>query len=410
MMILTDHTLYQELAQKNENKIVLLVMDGLGGLPMRPNGLTELETAHTPNLDRLAREGSSGRAVPVRPGITPGSGPAHLSLFSFDPVRYEIGRGVLEALGIGFELGPDDLAARGNFATVDEEGRIIDRRAGRIPTEECVRLTKKLQEHTSLAQEGVEVFVRPVKEHRFVVVFRGPGLGGELTETDPLVTGKPPLPVRDLSGTPEGARTAALVNQWIEQARRVLADEPRANSLNLRGIAKDPGLPQLQDIYQLRAAAIAVYPMYKGVARLVGMTVIDFEGDRPHHEIAALKKVWDQYDFFFIHIKKTDSYGEDGNFEAKVHEIEAVDAVIPDILALNPSVLIVTGDHSTPARLRSHSYHPVPTLFWGPQVMQDSVTTFGERASERGALGLFHATEVIPWAMGYADRLKRFGA
>ncbi len=409
-MILTDHTIYQELAQKNDHKIVLLVMDGLGGLPMRPNGLTELETAYTPNLDRLAREGSSGRAVPVRPGITPGSGPAHLSLFSFDPVRYEIGRGVLEALGIGFELGPDDLAARGNFATVDEDGRIVDRRAGRIPTEECVRLTQKLQEHTSLAQEGVQVFVRPVKEHRFVVVFRGPGLGGELTETDPLVTGKPPLPVRDLSGTPEGARTAALVNQWIEQARRVLADEPRANSLNLRGIAKDPGLPHLQDIYQLRAAAIAVYPMYKGVAKLVGMTVIDFEGDRPQHQVAALKKVWDAYDFFFIHIKKTDSYGEDGNFEAKVHEIEAVDAVIPDILALNPSVLIVTGDHSTPARLRSHSYHPVPTLFWGPQVMPDSVTTFGERASERGALGLFHATEIIPWAMGYADRLKRFGA
>ncbi len=409
-MVMTDHKVYEELIQKNDNKIVLLVMDGLGGFPMEPGGPTELEAAHTPNLDRLAQEGSNGRSIPVRPGITPGSGPAHLSLFSYDPVQYEIGRGVLEALGIGFDLQPDDIAARGNFATVDENGLIVDRRAGRISTEECIRLTQKLQEHTSLAEDGVQVFVRPVKEHRFVVVFRGQGLGGELTETDPLVTGKPPLPVEDLSGTPAGQRTAALINKWIEQARAVLADEPQANSLNLRGIAKDPGLPKFQDIFGLHAAAIAVYPMYRGVASLVGMDVIQFEGDRPHHEIAALKQVWDAYDFFFIHIKKTDSYGEDGNFEAKVHEIEAVDAVIPDILALNPSVLIVTGDHSTPAKMRSHSYHPVPTIFWGPNVMPDSVTRYGERASEGGAMGVFHATEIIPWALGYADRLKRFGA
>ena len=409
-MIITDHSIYEELATSNENKIVLLVMDGLGGLPMKPNGLTELEAAYTPNLDRLAREGSVGRSIAVRPGISPGSGPAHLSMFSYDPVQFEIGRGVLEALGIGFDLGPNDLAARGNFATVDENGLIIDRRAGRISTEECIRLTAKLQANTSLAEDGVEVIVKPVKEHRFVVVFRGEGLGGELTETDPLVTGKPPLPVEDLSGTPEGQRTADLVNKWVAQARQTLADEPRANSLNLRGIAKDPGLPQFPEIFKLRSAAIAVYPMYKGVAKLVGMTVIQFEGDRPHHEVAALKEVWDEYDFFFVHIKKTDSYGEDGNFDAKVHEIEAVDAVIPDILALNPGVLIVTGDHSTPAKMRSHSYHPVPTLFWGADVMQDGVTTFGERASERGAMGIFHATEMIPWAMGFAGRLKRFGA
>ena len=409
-MVITDHSIYEELATSNENKIVLLVMDGLGGLPMKPNGLTELEAAYTPNLDRLAREGSVGRSIAVRPGISPGSGPAHLSMFSYDPVQFEIGRGVLEALGIGFELGPNDLAARGNFATVDENGLMVDRRAGRISTDECIRLTAKLQANTSLAEDGVEVIVRPVKEHRFVVVFRGEGLGGELTETDPLVTGKPPLPVEDLSGTLEGQRTADLVNKWVAQARQVLADEPRANSLNLRGIAKDPGLPQFPDIFKLRSAAIAVYPMYKGVARLVGMEVISFDGDRPRHEVAALKDVWEDYDFFFIHIKKTDSYGEDGNFDAKVHEIEAVDAVIPDILALNPGVLIVTGDHSTPAKMRSHSYHPVPTLFWGEGVMQDGVTIFGERASERGAMGIFHATEMIPWAMGFAGRLKRFGA
>ncbi len=405
-----DHAVYADLAQKNNNKIVLLVMDGLGGLPLQAGGLTELESAHTPNLDRLASEGSSGRSIPVRAGVTPGSGPAHLSLFSYDPIRFEIGRGVLEALGIGFDLGPDDLAARGNFATANSEGIITDRRAGRIGSDECIRLCALLQANTSLAADGYQVFVEPVKEHRFALILRGPGLGGKLTETDPLVTGKAPLPVEDHSGTPEGARTAALLNQWVAQARGVLAAEPRANSLNLRGLARDPGLPRFPDLYKLRAAAIAVYPMYKGVARLVGMDVIEFEGDRPQHEIAALARVWNDYDFFFIHIKKTDSYGEDGNFEAKAHEIEAVDAVIPDLLALGPGVLIVTGDHSTPAKLRSHSYHPVPTLFWGADVMPDGVTSFGERAAERGAMGLFHATEIIPWAMGYAGRLERFGA
>jgi 2,3-bisphosphoglycerate-independent phosphoglycerate mutase len=313
-------------------------------------------------------------------------------------------------LGIGFKLQSNDLAARGNFATVDTSGLVTDRRAGRIPTEECIRLCEKLQANTSLVDDGYEIFIKPVKEHRFVLVIRGEGLGGELTETDPLVTGKPPLPVEDESGTPAGAHTAALVNKWVEQARAVLVDEPKANSLNLRGLAKDPGLPQFTDIYKMRSAAIAVYPMYKGVAQLVGMDVIDFEGDRPHHEVKALARVWDDYDFFFVHIKKTDSYGEDGNFDAKVHEIEAVDQIIPDLLALKPGVVIVTGDHSTPAKLRSHSYHPVPTLFWGEDVIADQVVTFGERACETGAMGIFHATEMIPWAMGYAGRLGRYGA
>ncbi len=408
--MITDLNIYKNHSQTNENKIVLLVMDGLGGMPLHVNGLTELETAHTPNLDRLAREGSVGRSIPIRPGITPGSGPAHLSLFSYDPIKFDIGRGVLEAFGIGFDLRAKDLAARGNFATVAADGLISDRRAGRIPTEECIRLCDKLQANTSLAEEGYEVIVKPVKEHRFVLVIRGDGLGGELTETDPLVTGKAPLAVEDESGTAEGAHSAALVNKWVDQARAVLADEPKANSLNLRGLAQDPGLPQFTDIYQMRAAAIAVYPMYKGVAKLVGMDVIDFGGDRPFHQIEALAHVWKEYDFFFIHIKKTDSYGEDGNFDAKVHEIEAVDQVVHHLLALEPAVVIVTGDHSTPAKMQSHSYHPVPTLFWGEDVMPDSVAVFGERASEGGAMGVFHATQIVPWAAGYAGKLARFGA
>lgn len=408
--VFTEFGLMEEL-NKPGGKIVLLVMDGLGGLPMEPGGKTELESAQTPNLDRLAAEGSTGLSIPIRMGIEPGSGPAHLSLFSYDPVKYQIGRGVLEALGIGFELGPNDIAARGNFATVGPDGAITDRRAGRIGTDECIRLADKLQKATGdLFAGDYEVIVRPVKEHRFVFVLRGPGLGGDLTETDPLVTGRQPLPVEDNSGTAEGAKTAELVNRWVTRAREVLADEPKANSLNLRGLAKDPGLPRFPQIYGMRAVALAVYPMYKGVARLVGMDVVDFAGERPEHEIDALERVWNDYDFFFIHIKKTDSYGEDGNFDAKAHEIEAVDAVIPRILALQPGALIVTGDHSTPAKLRSHSWHPVPTLLWSPTAMPDQATSFGERACAGGHLGLFHATNLISMAMAHAGRLTRFGA
>ncbi len=409
MSVFTEFSLMKDL-HRSGGKIVLLVMDGLGGLPMEAGNATELETAHTPNLDRMAAEGMTGLSIPIRLGIEPGSGPAHMSLFSYDPLQYEIGRGVLEALGIGFPLQSNDLAARGNFATAAEDGTITDRRAGRISTDECIRLCEQLQNATSDVLPGYQVFVKPVKEHRFVLIIRGEGLGGQLTETDPLVTGKKPLPVTDESGTPQGAHTAELVNRWVTVAREALTGELRANCLNLRGLASDPGLPQITDIYGLRAAAIAVYPMYKGVARLVGMDVIDFEGERPEHEIDALAKAWDDYDFFFIHIKKTDSYGEDGNFDAKVHEIEAVDAVIPRLLALKPGAVVVTGDHSTPAALRSHSWHPVPTLLWSVTAMPDAVQSFGERACSAGYLGMFHATNLMPLAMALSGRLTRFGA
>lgn len=405
----TDFELMSDLSQEG-GKIVLLVMDGLGGLPRTPGGRTELETARTPNLDRLAKAGSLGLSVPVRPGVEPGSGPAHLSLFGYDPLRYPIGRGVLEALGIGFALQPNDLAARGNFATVDGDGLITDRRAGRIPTEACIRLTAKLRQSSAGLLGDCELFVEPVQEHRFVFVLRGEGLGGELTDTDPLAVGKKPLPVRDESGSIAGARAAELVNRWVAHARRTLADEPQANSLNLRGLAQDPGLPQFCDIYGMRAGAIAVYPMYRGVASLVGMEAIGFEGERPQDEIDALASAWNSYDFFFVHIKKTDSYGEDGDFDGKVAEIEAVDEQIPRIMALEPGALIVTGDHSTPAALRSHSWHPVPTLLWGPRAMPEAAGQFGERACAAGQLGVFHATTLIPQAMAHAGRLKRFGA
>ncbi|MEA3335106.1 MAG: 2,3-bisphosphoglycerate-independent phosphoglycerate mutase [Chloroflexota bacterium] len=407
---MTDLNLMADLAQKNGNKIVLLVLDGLGGLPLTPDGLTELEAANTPNMDRLAQQGTCGLSDPIAPGVTPGSGPAHLSLFSYNPIEHDIGRGVLEALGIGFDLGPNDLAARGNFCTVDADGRITDRRAGRIPTETCERLTAKLQDATADALPGYEVIVRPVKEHRFVLVIRGEGLGGELTETDPLMVGKKPLLVEDESGTGQGAHTAALVNQWVAAARDVLKDENPANSLNLRGLAKDPGLPDFTEIYQLRAGAIAIYSMYRGVAKLAGMTVLP-TGSTHQSEIDTMREHWDDYDFFFMHVKYTDSRGEDGDFDAKAKVIEEIDSLLPQIEELGPYVLLITGDHSTPAKLKSHSWHPVPTLLWSPDAMPDRCQVFGERECEAlGGLGQFHATELIPRAMGHAGRLARYGA
>lgn len=402
-------TVVRELQQPG-GKIILLVLDGLGGLPLEPTGRTELETARTPHLDRLAAEGSIGLSIPVRFGIEPGSGPAHLSLFGYDPLRYRVGRGVLEALGIGFPLQTGDLAARGNFATVDAAGRIVDRRAGRISTAECARLTDQLERATANCLPGYQIFVRPVKEHRFAFVLRGPGLGGDLSETDPLRVGVPPLPVTDRSGTEVGRVTAELVNRWVEAARSILANEPVANSLNLRALSTPVELPPFRTVTGLNGAAIAAYPMYRGLAALVGMSVLPCPGEHVKDAIEVLVQHWREHDFFYLHVKKTDSYGEDGNFAAKVAEIEAVDAEIPRLLDLRPDVLVVTGDHSTPAALGRHSWHPVPTLLWSRYAMPSLASEFGERACSRGNLGLFSATELIPLALAHAGRLRRFGA
>ncbi len=401
---MADFELMKELKMAAGSKIVLLVVDGLGGLPVEPGGATELEAARTPHLDRLAAEGMCGLSTPIAPGITPGSGPAHLALFGYDPLRFEIGRGVLEALGIGFELQPTDVAARGNFCTVDEQGLITDRRAGRIPSEKGAELCALLREITL---PGVETFVEPVREYRFVLVLRGEGLHDGLTETDPQRLGVPPLPVKPLR--PEAQHTADLFNQWLAEARRILADHYPANSCNLRGLAKDPGLPHTRNVYGLRCAAIATYPMYRGVASLVGMDVLD-TGETLEDEWATLETHWAEYDFFFVHVKKTDSAGEDGDFDRKVSVIEHVDDLIPRLVALNPDVLIVTGDHSTPALLKSHSWHELPVLLWGQYLRPDGVTAFGERACAAGGLGHIQHVDLMPLAMAHALRLAKFGA
>lgn len=394
------------LLRKETTKIVLMVMDGLGGLPIEPGGPTELEAAITPVMDRLAAEGTLGQTIPIRPGITPGSGPAHLALFGYDPIEHEIGRGTLEAVGVGMEVKKGDVAARGNFCTLDSAGNITDRRAGRIPTPEALPVVEKLK---NIVIPGVTTEVRHVKEYRFAVVMRGEGLSPEIDDTDPQITGVAPLPA--IATSPAAEHTASLYNQWIAKAQKTIAGEPKANGVTLRGFATHPGLVSFEEAYDLRAACVAVYPMYRGVSQLAGMDVIQFAGENPEDEFAAVANAWENYDFFFIHIKKTDSKGEDGDFSGKAHFIEIVDAALPKLLQLNPDVLVITGDHSTPARLRTHSWHPVPFLLWAPATARpDDQNRFGERACARGGFGTISATDTLPLALAHALRLNKYGA
>ena len=396
--------LIRPLVVENDTKIVLLSLDGLGGLPRPETGRSELETARMPNLTRLVSEAACGLVRHVAPGITPGSGPGHLGLFGYDALRFQVGRGVLEALGIEFDLRAGDVAARGNFCTVDAQGLITDRRAGRISTDLCVRLTDRLR---TIRIPGVEIFVEPVKEHRFVLVLRGAGLSGHLSETDPQLLGKPPLPVHGQDAA--AGATAARVNDFIAQASRLLADAAPANMILLRGFDQLPALPRFPEVFGLRAAAIAAYPMYRGLAKLVGMDVLK-TGATYADEIATMREHWGAYDFFFVHYKDTDKAGEDGDFDAKVQALERFDAFVPEIRALGPDVLLITGDHATPSILAAHGWQPVPALLWSRYCGADAVTAFTERACGAGSLGLLPAHHLMPLVMANALRLTKFGA
>jgi 2,3-bisphosphoglycerate-independent phosphoglycerate mutase len=394
----------RSLTIKTPSKIVLVVLDGLGGL--RIGGKTELEAAHIPHLDDLATRSICGVADPVSPGITPGSGPGHLGMFGYDPLRYEIGRGVLEALGIGIELSKSDVVARGNFATMDQKGIIIDRRAGRIPTEKNKELCALLQKEITEI-EGVRVEIRHGKEHRFVLRFMGEGLDGRLEDTDPQREGNPPKPPTPLA--PEAERTAGIVQGFLEKANRALQGHHPANTVLLRGISQIPSIPGMADLFKLTPACIATYPMYKGLARLVGMEILE-TGDAIADEFKTLKENYKRFDYFFLHVKKTDSYGEDGNFEKKVEVIEELDRHIPVLLELDPDVISVTGDHSTPALLKGHSWHPNPFMLCSKYERVDDVEQFTEAACTKGGLGRFLAVHEMPLMLAAALKLEKFGA
>lgn len=397
-----DLEILKAISVKTQTKIVLLVLDGLGGLPLQ--GKTELEIARTPNLDRLATAGICGLSDPISPGVTPGSGPAHLSLFGYDPVRFLVGRGVLESLGIDFDLHQGDVAARGNFCTTDEHGIISDRRAGRIATETNIELCRMLNQ---IKIAGVELFVLPVKEHRLVVVFRGEGLSGDIQDSDPQQIGLPPREAVPLS--PDAEQTSAVANEFLLRARSALVDSYPANMVLLRGFSQRPNLPQMGDVFNLSPAAIAAYPMYRGLAKLVGMQVLS-TGSTFAEELDTLARHWEGHDFFFVHIKETDSAGEDGDFDRKVRAIEEADRLLPRLMLLDPDVLIVTGDHSTPAVLKGHSWHPVPVLLHSQWCRPDKTREFSESACLEGALGRMPATDIMPLAMANALKLNKFGA
>lgn len=397
-------TILKGLLHPNEKKIVLLVIDGLGGLPSEKGGKTELESARTPHLDSLAAEAECGLHLPVGFGITPGSAPGHLALFGYQPTEYPVGRGVVAAMGIAFPMQAGDVAVRINFATRDERGRIVDRRAGRIPTETCARLCDLLG---AVSIPGVEVFVRPVKDYRAVAVFRGEGLSDRVEDTDPQATGVPAYEPKPAAT--EGSRTAEVATEFVRQGLVLLKDQHPANAILMRGFAELPLIPPMSERFGLHAVALAIYPDYKGVSRLVGMDVI--EGLTTLNDQAeALKQHWDQYDFFFLHHKYADSRGEDGDFAAKVAEIEKVDAFVPRLVEQHPDVLIVTGDHSTPAVMKAHSYHPIPFLIHGRHTRPDEVSEFGERPCAKGMWGIIPGVMLIQLALAYADKLQKFGA
>jgi len=398
--------LAEQLAVQNDRKIVLAILDGLGGVPRERK--TELEAASIPNLNRLAAQSSLGLSTPIAPGITPGSGPAHLALFGYDPVTYRVPRGVLEGMGLGLELAPGDLVGRGNFATIDDAGRLVDRRAGRLPTAVCALLCGRLQREIP-AVGDVRVTVVPGAEHRFVVLFRGPRLAGDLSDSDPQHNGERPLEV--LPPDTAGARSAEVANTFIRRSAEVLASEKTANWVLLRGLGSPPAIPSLADRYRLRPVGIAAYPMYRGIARLCGMDVPD-AGSTWESELDTLRRIADEHDFCYIHFKETDRAGEDGDFDAKVEIIERFDEeVVPRLVALRADVLCITGDHSTPAVLCGHSWHPVPLLIHASYSRRHSrLDEFGERACARGDLGHIRARDVMPLLLAYGLKLRKFGA
>jgi 2,3-bisphosphoglycerate-independent phosphoglycerate mutase len=397
-----------ELAQPADGKIVLLVLDGVGDLRTAAQPRTPLEAAATPHLDALAARGSLGRILPVAWGVTPGSGPGHLALFGYDPLSPEadIGRGVLEALGSGLAIRPGDVAVRGNFATADAAGNLTDRRAGRIPTAESAAIVERLRAAIP-DLGGVEAHLAPGEGHRFVLLLRGPGLSPAVDDTDPQKIGVPPLPPRATS--PAGAATAAAVRTLLDAFHAALAGEPKANRMLLRGFSALPDLPQMPALYQMRCGAFAAYPLYRGVAQACGMSVVPC-GKKVEELFAAVAERWNDFDFFFLHVKKTDMAGEDGAFDAKVEALEEVDRALPALLALGPQVVAVTGDHSTPVPMKAHSWHPVPLLITAPNAFVDPCDHFDEVAAIGGHLGTFPSHGLLALLLAHAGRLQKLGA
>jgi len=401
----TYGSILSSLAHENDKRICLLVMDGVGDCDNDGKG-TALAQAKTPNFDALAARSALGLHVPVARGVTPGSGPGHLGLFGYDPLIYKVGRGVLSALGIEFPLTRQDVAARLNFCTLDADGKVADRRAGRISDDENRRVLGRLRDGLQ-PPEGVEVLLETVAEHRALLVLRGEGLDDNVGDTDPQATGLAPLaPNRPPH---EGSRTAELAAGLIDQVRQILSDEPKANMILARGFAKFPDWPTFAERWKVDPVAVAGYPMYRGVARLVGMQVVA-EPTTAADICAEAAKALGEHTFVFAHFKYTDKTGEDGDLPAKIERIEEMDAALGALLDAQPDVLVITGDHSTPPSIKAHSWHPVPVLLHGPYLRGGDGGRFTERDCQGGQLGLLMARELMPLALAHAGKLEKYGA
>ncbi|MBI4641945.1 MAG: 2,3-bisphosphoglycerate-independent phosphoglycerate mutase [Candidatus Tectomicrobia bacterium] len=400
-----DLKLYDKLIVKNESKIVFFILDGLGGLEGTEG--TELQVAHIPHFDKLAEQSVCGVLDPVGPGIIPGSGPGHFAIFGYDPIESNVGRGILSAMGVNFDLRENDVAARVNFATIDQEGRVVDRRAGRPSDEQNERVCEKITKHLAAPIDNVEIFFKKEKEHRAVLILRGPNLSGDLTDTDPQKTGVVPSPVEPLHE--EARKTANVVNDFTSQVKKILSDEEKMNMILLRGFDKYRRYPSLQERFGLKSLAIASYPMYQGMARLLGMDVQPSSANL-NEQIEVLEKKFSDYDFFYVHLKATDAAGEDGDFQRKVKILEEVDELLPRVTRLNPDVLVITGDHSTPSRLAAHSWHPVPALLYSRFCRADSVKKFDEVSCIPGGLSGMPMKYLMGVALANAGRLAKFGA
>jgi len=402
----------KELVEENNTKILLVVLDGVGDIPSIDNK-TPLEKAETPNLDKLAKESALGMHIPVLPGITPGSGPGHLAIFGYDPIKYQIGRGILEVLGVGLEVQNSDICIRANYAKVEErDGKliVIDRRAGRLSTEENKILTQKISENIKEI-DGVKIFIKTGMEYRSAIVLRFPHKVNEnmcnILETDPQKEGKEVISPEPLNE--ESKSVSEILKKFLNKVRGILKNE-KGNYLLLRGYSSPPKIPKFPEIYKLKALSIATYPMYKGLTKLVGMEVVDVNGYSIKDEINTLKNFYKDYDFIYLHIKKTDSYGEDGNFDEKVKVIEEFDSYLPEILSLNFDTICVTGDHSTPTVMKSHSFHPVPILIHSPYVFKYFSNRFNEKDCLKGELGIIRGEDIISLLLAHSRRLKKFGA
>lgn len=393
------------LAHDNGKKMILLVMDGLGGLP-GPDGKTELEAAFTPNMDGLAAKSELGLLDIVDVGITPGSGPGHLSLFGYDPLEFIIGRGILEAMGVGAHVGPGDVCARGNFCTRTSGDVITDRRAGRVATEKSSLVVEKLAAAIKEV-EGAKVTLYPGKEHRFVAVFSGEGLGEAVADADPQQDGEPMRWAAPLSSA--GERTAAVANAFIREVSRVLEGDHPVNGCLLRGFSSAPDIPLMKELYKIKPVAVATYPMYRGLAKLVGMDVAD-AGETLEQLFDTVKRLWDSHDYFYVHVKYTDSRGEDGDFDGKTKVVETVDGLLPRLLALNPDVLAITGDHSTPSVMSAHSWHPVPYLLYSSFVRSGDSKAFNERECRVGSGGRIKGRDLLGLMLAHGGRLEKYGA